>query len=107
MDRTDDIKKSVYQVLKIGGEGHDTVQSTALTLKVGIMSNIHAVKHFAGYLEPVADIVWTKDVSGQVKHAGDLPADKVMYNVFDGIVTLTSVLSRDPWIAETFAWEHD
>ena len=56
MDRTDDIKKSIYQVLKVGAEGKP---STQFVCKVGIVSNIHAVRHFDEYLEALKDIVWT------------------------------------------------
>ena len=42
MDRTDDIKKGIYQVLKLGSEGKP--QSTKWNYKVGIISNIHPVR---------------------------------------------------------------
>lgn len=47
MDRTDDLKKATYQVLKIGAEGKP---NNRFTYKVGLVSNIHAVRHFDAYI---------------------------------------------------------
>jgi len=56
MDRTDDIKKSVYQALKLGVEGKRT---NDYNYRVGIISNIHAVRHFDDYFDAIQDVVWT------------------------------------------------
>jgi len=99
MDRTDDLKKATYQILKIGAEGHPT---TDYSLKVAILSNIHAARHFDNYLAAFKDIVWTRDPTGQVKLAKQLPPDTEIYNLFDGIITLTHLLARDDWIRNSF-----
>lgn len=99
MDRTDDLKKATYQVLKIGAEGRPT---KSYSLKVGIISNIHAVRHFDDYLAAFKNIVWTRDETGKVKLAKDLPPDAEIYNLFDGIITLTQLFARDEWIKRTF-----
>src|SRR5690606_25346272 len=65
MDRTDDIKKGIYQVLKLGSEGKPT--SKNWDYKVGIVSNIHPARHFDDYLQSLKDIVWTNDESGRAK----------------------------------------
>ena len=99
MDRTDDLKKATYQVLKIGAEGHP---ATNYSLKVGVVSNIHAARHFDSYLASLKDMVWTRETTGQVKLAKHLPPDTEIYNLFDGIITLTQLFARDEWIKNTF-----
>ncbi len=113
MDRTDDIKKGIYQVLKISAEGKQPFASaqdetSALSedfnLKVGIISNIHAVRHFEDYLKPLVDIVWTRENSRRIHTVADLDASKPVFNLFDGIITLTKALSRDDWVSSYFSF---
>jgi len=99
MDRTDDIKKATYQVLKLGAEGKPEKGKKYL---VGIVSNIHAVRHFDEYLTSLKDIIWTKDESGNVTKAAQLDPDTEFYNLFDGIISLTQTVARDSWIKKTF-----
>ena len=99
MDRTDDLKKATYQVLKIGAEGRPSMD---YALKVGIVSNIHAARHFDDYLASLKDIVWARDETGQVKLAKHLSPDAEVYNLFDGIITLTQLFARDEWVRSTF-----
>jgi hypothetical protein len=101
MDRTDDIKKATYQMLKLGAEGRP---SAKYDYKVGLVSNIHAVRHFTDYVEPVNDIVWTFDESGKVRNAQDLPPHTPLYNLFDGVVALTAVTARDQWVRTLFSF---
>ena len=100
MDRTDDIKKGIYQVLKLGSvsKPHDSKWDC----KVGLISNIHAARHFDAYLESLRDIVWTLDTTGKAKRISDLPAEQELFNLFDGIIALTVTLSRDEWIDSLF-----
>ena len=100
MDRTDDIKKGIYQVLKLGSQGKPNTQKW--NYKVGLISNIHAARHFHEYLESFKDIVWTIDQTKRAKKVGDLPQEQSIYNLFDGIVALTSSFSRDEWIEKIF-----
>lgn len=99
MDRTDDIKKATYQVLKLGSEGKTEKGKKYL---VGIVSNIHAVRHFDEYLKNMKDIIWTKDETGNITKASQLAPDTEFYNLFDGIISLTQIVARDSWIKETF-----
>lgn len=101
MDRTDDIKKGIYQVLKLGAEGKQI--DTDWDYKVGIISNIHPARHFDDYLKPLKDIIWTEDKSGLAKYVGDLPDDQKVFSLFDGIVALTQTYSRDEWISKLFS----
>lgn len=98
MDRTDDIKKGIYQVLKLGAQGK--LIGSSWDYKVGLLSNIHAARHFHDYLDSLKDVVWTLDESKRAKKVSDLPAKQDLYNLFDGIIALTSTLSRDEWIDE-------
>jgi hypothetical protein len=99
MDRTDDIKKSIYQVLKLGAEGKPSPHVKYLT---GVVSNIHAVRHFDEYLKTLKDIIWTRDETGKVTHAAQLQPDMELFNLFDGIIALTEITARDSWIESTF-----
>ena len=101
MDRTDDLKKATYQVLKIGAEGKPTETTQ---FKVGLVSNIHAVRHFDDYMGAFKDIIWTRDESGHVSEAGDLPPETELFNLFDGIISLTTVFARDTWIRNLFTF---
>lgn len=98
MDRTDDIKKGIYQVLKLGSEGKQS--SSQWHYKVGILSNIHPARHFASYIKPIKDMVWTTTIEKNIKFAGDLPSDTPMYNLFDGIITFTDSYIRDQWLLD-------
>lgn len=99
MDRTDDIKKSIYQVLKLGAEGKPLSDVNFL---VAIVSNIHAARHFDEYLDALKDVIWTRDETGKIKYASQLAPDTPFYNLFDGIISLTQTVSRDPWIDTNF-----
>jgi hypothetical protein len=100
MDRTDDIKKGIYQVLKLGAEGKPLVSEW--NYKVGIISNIHPARHFEEYLKSLQDIVWTNDETGRANFVKDLPAEQKVFNLFDGIIALTKTYSRDEWIDKLF-----
>lgn len=99
MDRTDDIKKATYQVLKIATAAKP---KTSYIVKTAIISIIHAVRHYASYLQDFQDVVWTQDSTCLAKRAGELPPDKQLYNLFDGILSFTRSHSRDEWISDVF-----
>jgi hypothetical protein len=48
IDRTDDIKKGVYQMLKLGE--HFAARCAKQAIKIVLLSNIHAVRHHHDYL---------------------------------------------------------
>lgn len=102
MDRTDDIKKGIYQVLKVGAESKTQHKRSHFTVKTALISNIHAVRHYEEYLTSLEDIVWAIDTSGQAKKAGDLPPEAEVYNLFDGIISLTESHIRDNWLKQIF-----
>lgn len=99
MDRTDDLKKATYQVLKISTSGNP---SQKFHYTVGIISNIHAIRHFDEYMYALKDVVWTRDEANKVQYARDLPPDTPLFNLFDGILALTQTYTRDKWLAKIF-----
>ena len=100
MDRTDDIKKGIYQVLKLGSEGKPV--SSDWSFKVGIVSNIHPARHFDEYLRSLRNLIWALDETGKAEKAGDLDPSHPLYNLFDGIIALTECHFRDTWIKQVF-----
>ena len=98
MDRTDDIKKAIYQVLKLGSEYKPNNER----IKTAIISNIHAVRHYNEYLLTVRDVIWATDHTRSVTKAGQLDPDTPIYNLFDGILSFTQSDIRDEWIKEVF-----
>lgn len=103
MDRTDDIKKGIYQVLKLGSEGKPV--SSKWSFKVGIVSNIHPARHFEEYLKSLENLIWTHDMTGKANKASDLKPEHPLYNLFDGIIALTESHFRDEWLQEVFGLE--
>lgn len=101
MDRTDDIKKAIYQVLKLGSEYKPTNDN----IKTAIISNIHAVRHYDDYLYTVRDIIWAQDHTRSVTIASQLDPSTPIYNLFDGILAFTRSDIRDEWIKEIFNFE--
>lgn len=99
MDRTDDIKKATYQVLKLSAEGKPNAD---YDYKTAIISNIHAIRHFEDYFAALKDIVWTREESGSAKYVRDLDPNLPIFNLFDGIIALTDIIDRDEWIKRTF-----
>lgn len=104
IDRTDDLKKGTYQLLKMGAvhkERRDRKVRTAL------VANVHAVVHDEVYVTNLADIVWTKDGEDDAfvieKTENEWTVSKEgVFNLFDGVVCITSSRFRDPWL-ETIA----
>jgi hypothetical protein len=103
MDRTDDIKKGIYQVLKLGSEGKSV--TSKWKFKVGIVSNIHAARHFDEYLDSLINLIWTHDKTGKAVVAGDLDKEHPMFNLFDAIISLSQSHFRDEWLKETFEFK--
>ena len=101
MDRTDDIKKGIYQVLKLGSEGKNL--KSDWRYKVGIISNIHPARHFETCLGSIKDLMWTISEKDDVTKISDLPPDQPIYNLFDGIVTFTKSYTKDGWVTDSFS----
>ena len=95
IDRTDDIKKATFQVLKLGVDNR-LKDPSPWRLLIGLASNVHAARHYDGYLRPYEEIVWG--------WAGTDEQVKNLYNLFDGIVSFTRSHMRDDWLSRTLDW---
>ncbi|MEI7900820.1 MAG: hypothetical protein WCK89_11245 [bacterium] len=95
MDRTDDIKKSTFQVLKLGVETR-RIDMAGWSLKIGLASNLHAVRHHDEYLHPYADIVWGWSEAASVPEK--------WFNLYDGILSFSKSHTRDQWLTEITDW---
>ncbi|SDX54312.1 hypothetical protein SAMN05421644_10638 [Allochromatium warmingii] len=90
MDRTDDIKKGIYQTLKIGTH----VKSDA-SVKTAIISNLPAYRHGNEYVSPFINMLW-----GLEEDIADLNGQKAILSenlrrAFDFIITLEEPILRD------------
>lgn len=101
MDRTDDIKKGIYQVLKLRASAKKV--KSKITVKTALLSNIDSVRHYDDYLKDILDIVWTTiSDKEEITKASELPPEQDMYNLCDGIISFTKNYARDEWIKENF-----
>ena len=83
MDRTDDIKKGIYQSLKIGTHVKDMP-----SVRTAIISNLPAYRHGQEYIEPFINMLWGLDEDLQDQDGKRfLPEDKLR-RAFDFIITL-------------------
>ena len=100
LDRTDDVKKGIYQVLKISTHFKEFFPSGSYRIFVALVTNIHAVKHHEGYLAELEDLVWTLD---GVDRSYVLERDNGLaiidsshlYNLFDALISFTRPHFRD------------
>lgn len=90
MDRTDDIKKGVYQTLKIGsGLKLDPNVLTA------IISNLPAYRHRDDYLEPFTNMYWGLETDLRKSNGMEYIHKDDLRRVFDLIITLDESIMRD------------
>ncbi len=99
MDRTDDIKKGVYQLLKLR---MTDVVNEGIDVKVGILSNAHAARHYDDYISPIQNVMWLISDLEDVETTDDLPAGTPVHNLYDGIITFTKSYTRDGWLQQIF-----
>jgi hypothetical protein len=90
MDRTDDIKKGIYQTLKIGITHHDEKN-----YKTAIISNLPAYRHSVDYVTPFIPMLW-----GLEKDLKEFNNKQVIFKedlryAFDYIITLENPLLRE------------
>lgn len=107
LDRTDDVKKGIYQVLKMSTHHKEFSRSGGWEVHCALASNIHAVKHHAEYLKELEDLVWTLDGIDKtyVKHLDDgstIIEEGRLYNLFDGLISLTQSYCRSNLLKELY-----
>lgn len=90
MDRTDDIKKGIYQVLKIGSQYFGN-----LTVKTALISNLPAYRHGEIYVSPFKDMLWGYERDIEEISGGKAIKRENLKWVFDYIITLEESVLRD------------
>jgi hypothetical protein len=90
MDRTDDIKKGIYQSLKIGTNLKDDPR-----IKTAIISNLPAYRHGQEYVNPFIDMLWGLDEDIIELNGQKGILSNKLRRVFDFIITLEEPILRD------------
>lgn len=96
MDRTDDIKKSTFQVLNLGVKIR-RMPADSWQLKIGLASNLHAGRHHSDYIAQYEDVIWSWLPSGA-------KTPEEWYNLFDGVVAFSESHTRDSWLEGVLNW---
>jgi hypothetical protein len=78
LDRTDDIKKGVYQLLKL----RLAPINQDFEVKVCIISNAHAARHEEEYIEPIANMMWLVSDLTDIDVVADLPPQTPIHNLW-------------------------
>ena len=109
IDRTDDIKKGTYQVLKLGAYYKEKTSDEKIA--VILVSNFFPHHTNDRYLEELKDILWTKpkyevDLKGSV-HEGEMRTFKQrgVFNVYDAVLCFTGALFQNGKLEELFGSE--
>ena len=94
MDRTDDIKKGIYQTFKLGIESNRAFK--AHNIKTALISNLPAYRHGKGYVEPFYDIYWGFESSFVRKDSSQTYrcAASDLKRPFDYIIALEDAFQR-------------
>ena len=110
MDRTDDIKKATYQVLKYGTYYKEKCMPRVIRSVVA--SNFFPLRKFDRYLSEMQDVLWTKDkysVTLEGRAGQDdiraFRADSV-FNLYDAVICLTRSIYRDEHLKEITCLEN-
>ena len=90
MDRTDDIKKGIYQSLKIGTNIKDDP-----SIKTAIISNLPAYRHGKEYVDPFIDMLWGLDEDISELNGQKVILSNKLRRAFDFIITLEEPILRD------------
>jgi hypothetical protein len=89
MDRTDDIKKGIYQTLKIGA-----MLNRQLNIKTAIISNLPALRHACDYVDPIIDTYWIYESDVQIANGSGVVKEKDLHRHFDYLLTLDDPMLR-------------
>ena len=91
MDRTDDIKKSTFQVLKLGVEHRGHLESSSWQIGIGLLGNLPAARHYADYLASYEEIAWSRTPTDD--------APRQWANLFDAVASFTESRFRAPFLS--------
>lgn len=90
MDRTDDIKKGIYQSLKIG-----TQYKENKNIKTAIISNLPAYRHGTEYVKPFNEMLWGLGEDYKKINGENVLSEEKLRRVFDFVITLEEPILRD------------
>ena len=98
LDRSDDVKKGTYQVLKFGTYYKEKCLKGRI--RSVLMSNFMALHGFEQYLSEMQDVIWTKEKYSVTLETPDTSAIKAfqadrVFNLYDALITLTRSVYRD------------
>lgn len=83
IDRTDDIKKAIYQTMKIGSKYFNNPE-----IKTALISNLPAYRHGLDYIEPFIDTFWGHQEDFESKNGKRYVLEEKTRKVFDFFITL-------------------
>lgn len=108
MDRTDDIKKGTYQVLKFGAYYKDKCPHR--TLRAILASNFFPHRKFDHYLKEMHDVLWTRK-RYSLRLRGKKTQEKMVFHkhdlfyLFDALLCFTQSLYNDHHLQEITSLE--
>jgi hypothetical protein len=104
MDRTDDIKKGTYQVLKLGAYYKE--KCSRQIIRTVLASNFMPLHTFDHYLAEMEDVLWTKE-KYSVALDGEAPGDGIIafeargvFSLYDALLCLTRSIYHDDHLWE-------
>lgn len=102
IDRTDDIKKGIYQMLQIAEKYRRGCREKRL--RVALLSNMHPVVHYEEYLKSFEDALWTHetDIQERVGRVVSLNSDD-LFPFYDMLFTLTQSWFREERLEQAFS----
>ncbi len=104
LERTDDIKKGTYQVLKFGTYYKE--KCPRRILRAVLISNFLPLHGFDRYLSEMHDVIWTKEKYSVSLRGDAMPRDVVafhansVFNLYDALLCLTRSIYRDEHLRE-------
>lgn len=95
MDRTDDIKKGIYQTFKLGIEANRDLGNH--DIRTALISNLPAYRHGKDYVEPFYDVYWGFESSFEREGSSQLYKceEANLKRPFDYIIALEDAFLRD------------
>ncbi|MGQ4808455.1 hypothetical protein NKDENANG_01838 [Candidatus Entotheonellaceae bacterium PAL068K] len=110
IDRTDDIKKGTYQVLKFGTYYKE--KCPRRLLRAALVSNFFPLRDFDRYLSELKDVIWTKEKYSADLDQAAVPSDvaafdaRGIFNLYDALLCLTRSIYRDDHLREIVSQEN-
>lgn len=90
MDRTDDIKKGIYQSLKIGANSKNDAN-----IKTALISNLPAYRHGEEYVSPFISMLWGLEEDCEYLEGKQVLSEENLRRVFDFVITLEDPVLRN------------